>query len=313
MPVLSTPDRIRIGLTIGGGEPPAVLDFARRAERAGLDSLWTGDHISFHVPMLESLSLLSFVAGATSRVQLGTAVYLLALRHPTVAAKISSTVDRLSGGRLVFGVGVGGEFPPEWDAVGVPVAERGSRTDEGIEVVRRLWREDRVAHEGKHFRFGPITLAPKPLQPGGPPIWIGGRRGPAFRRAGRMGDGYLSHMCSPERYATNLAEIEQHARAAGREGARFEPAAFLFTILDERYEAAVERAVAMLERIYRVPFREAAPKYTLLGRPADCLDQLRRFAKAGCRHFVLAPLSPHDEALEQLSRGVLPELPSLLR
>lgn len=313
MSSFAVPDAIRCGLTLGGGSPRAILDFARRAEAAGFDSLWAGDHIAFHVPILESLTLLSYVAGATQRVRLGTAVYLLALRHPTLAAKISASVDQLSGGRLVLGVGVGGEFPAEWEAVGVPVAERGSRTDEGIEVLRRLWREDRVAHSGRHYRFGAVSLDPKPAQPGGPPIWIGGRRAPAFRRAGRVGDGYLSHMCSPEQYRKNLEEIGSHARSFGREGVVFEPAAFLFTILDERYEAALERAVAALERIYRVPFRDAAPKYALLGRPADCLEQLRRFVQAGCRSFVLAPLSPHEQALEELARGVLPELPGLLR
>ncbi len=310
---LRFPDEIRCGLTLGGGSPEQILDFARRAEAAGIDSLWTGDHIAFHVPILESLSLLAFVAAATRRVRLGTAVYLLALRHPTLAAKTGASVDRLAGGRLVLGVGVGGEFPPEWEAVGVPVRERGSRTDESIGLLRRLWSEERVVHRGRHFEFGPVTLEPRPARAGGPPILIGGRRGPAFRRAGRLGDGYLSHMCSPEQYRKNLEEIAGHARAAGRGEAPFEPGAFLFAVFDERYEAALERAVTQLERIYRVPFRDAAPKYALLGRPEDCLEQLRRFVRAGCRSFVLAPLMSHDQALDALGQGLLSGLPGLLR
>jgi len=126
-------------------------------EAAHFDSIWVGDHVSFYIPILESLTLLSFLAAATERVRLCTGVYLAPLRHPTTSAKVTSTLDLLSGGRLTLGLGVGGEFPPEFEACGVPVAERGSRTDESIEVMRRLWSEDAVEHAGRHFQFGPAT------------------------------------------------------------------------------------------------------------------------------------------------------------
>jgi len=178
-------------MVITAQERSAVLALARRAEAAGFDSLWTGDHVSFYIPILESLTLLSFVAAATERVKLGTAVYLLPLRHPTTTAKVAATLDVLSGGRLVLGVGVGGEFPPEFTACGVPVAERGSRANEAIGLLRRLWTESGVTHEGRHFQLGPVSIDPKPVQAGGPPILVGGRLPPALRRAGRLGDGYL--------------------------------------------------------------------------------------------------------------------------
>ena len=195
---------VRCGMVVAEAAREPARTLARRCEELGFDSLWAGDHIAFRVPILESLSLLSFLAGATERVLLGTSVYLLPLRRPAIAAKSVATLDVLSGGRAILGVGVGGEFPPEFDACGVPRAERGSRTDEGIEILRRLWSEDAVEHRGRHFSFGPVTMDPKPVQAGGPPIWIGGRRPPAFRRAGHLGDGYISHMCSAEQYATNM-------------------------------------------------------------------------------------------------------------
>jgi probable F420-dependent oxidoreductase len=301
-------------MVVAGQERDAARELARRCEALGFDSLWVGDHVAFHVPILESLTLLSFLAGVTERVRLGTSVYLLPLRPPVLAAKAAATLDVLCGGRLVLGVGVGGEFPPEYEACGVPLAERGTRTDEAMPLLRRLWSEDAVTHAGRHFAFGPLTLAPKPLQPGGPPLWVGGRRAPAFRRAGRLGDGYISHMCAPETYRANLETIAGHAQRAGRSLAVFGSAAFLFTALDDDYERALERASTLLAGIYARPveqFREAAPRYCLLGRPEDCLEQMRRFVAAGARHFVLSPLSHPTEFAELVAAGILPELQGL--
>jgi probable F420-dependent oxidoreductase len=293
----------------GGRE--AILAQARRCEALGFDSLWLGDHIAFHVPIPESLALLAFLAAATERVMLGTSVYLLPLRPPVLAAKTVATVDVLSGGRTILGVGVGGEFPPEFDAVGVPRAERGSRTDEAIGILRRLWREDGVVHAGRHFRFGPVTLAPKPAQPGGPPIWVGGRKAPALRRAGALGDGFISHMASPEMYRQQLGEIARHAERAGRSIERFGAAAFLFAVLDDDRGAALDRADRMLSIIYARPFRDAAAKYCLLGPPNAMLEQMRSFAAAGARHFILSPLSDPVEFAERIAERVLPEVPGL--
>ena len=119
---------LRCGIVLGGGTREQVLDLAPRIEAAGFDSIWVGDHISFHVPVVESLTLLAFTAAVTERIQLATGVYLVPLRHPTTSAKVIASLDMLSGGRLTLGIGVGGEFPPEFEATGIPVAERGSRT-----------------------------------------------------------------------------------------------------------------------------------------------------------------------------------------
>ena len=312
-PILATPEALRCGLVLAAQEGDAARRLAQRAEALGFDSLWAGDHVSFHVPIADSLTLLAYAAGATSRIGLGTAVYLVPLRHPTLAAKATSTLDRLAGGRLVLGVGVGGEFPPEFEAVGVPVAERGARTDEAIPLLRRLWTEDRVSHEGRHFHFGPVTLAPKPVRTGGPPIWVGGRAPAAMRRAGRFGDGYISHMASAERYRANLEQIAKSAREAGRTAVPFTPAAFLFTFLEDRFEDAHAKAAKLLGMVYARDFTEAAKKYCLLGRPADCLEQMRAFASAGCRHFILAPLSDAEAFAERTAAEILPELAALAR
>jgi probable F420-dependent oxidoreductase len=304
--------RVRCGLVLAGPSRESALQQAREAEALGFDALWVGDHIAFHVPILESLSLLSFLAGATERVLLGTGVYLLPLRHPTLAAKAAATADLLSGGRLLFGVGVGGEYPPEFVASGVPIRERGARMDEAIPLLRRLWTEERVSHEGKHFRFGPISPAPKPVQPGGPPIWIGGRSPAAMRRAGRLGDGYVSTMTSPERYRSNLELIAKHTAGERREIGRYGTGALLFTVLDASYERAAQRAGDMLSGVYNRPFHEAARKYCLLGRSEDALEQMRTFARAGVRHFLLASLIEPEGFAREVAKQILPQLPGLL-
>jgi len=304
--VLRFDDRVRIGMMFPAGGRVESLRFAARAEAAGLDSLWVGDHVAFHVPIPDAFTALAFLAAATERVMLGTAVYLLPLRPPVQVAKAAASVDRLSGGRLVFGVGVGGEYPPEFEASGVPVGERGARTDEAIPLLRRLWREERVRYDGRFFRFGPLVLTPRPVQVGGPPILIGGRAPVAMRRAGRLGDGYVSTMTSPERYRSNLEGIEREARAAGRDVEVFATAALLFTAVDRSYDAALERAATLLGRLYARPFRDAAAKYCLLGRPEDCLAGIRRFVDAGVRHLILAPLGDPNELLDVVARLVEP-------
>ena len=308
---LELADEIKLGMMMSGSDRASILARAKQLDASGLHSLWVGDHIAFHIPVVESLSLLSFVAAATERIELATGVLLLPLRHPTLTAKITATIDMLSGGRLLLGVGVGGEFPPEFAAVGAPIAERGPRTDEAIEIIRRHWTEQKVEHHGRFHDFGPVKIEPKPVRPGGPPIIVGGRKAASMRRAGRLGDGYISHMCDVETYQKNLRTIAGHAREAGRSGRPFHTAALLFTVLDDSYEAAHERAAKLLAMIYNTDFREASRRYCLLGKPEDCLDQLRAFARAGCRHFVISALSDPDEIIERATRDMIPALSGL--
>ncbi|MAG30296.1 MAG: hypothetical protein CL908_05295 [Deltaproteobacteria bacterium] len=309
---LNVVDELKLGMMLPASDRQSVLDRARKMESSGLDSIWVGDHIAFHIPVVESLTLLSFCSAVTERIELATGVLLLPLRHPTLTAKITGSIDMLSNGRLILGVGVGGEFPPEFQAVGSPIAERGARTDEAIEILRRHWSEESVEHKGKHFDFGKVKIEPKPVREGGPPIIVGGRKAVSMRRAGRLGDGYISHMCDVETYKSNMTAIAGHAQDAGRAGLPFHTAALLFTVLDDSYEAAHERASNMLGMIYNTDFREASKRYCLLGKPDDCLDQLRQFARAGCRHFVISALSDPDEIIENAATSMIPELRSII-
>jgi alkanesulfonate monooxygenase SsuD/methylene tetrahydromethanopterin reductase-like flavin-dependent oxidoreductase (luciferase family) len=242
-------------------------------------------------------------------------VYLLALRHPTIAAKQVVSLDLLSGGRVVFGVGVGGEFPKEFEAAGVPHRERGARVDEGIAVCRALWGPSPVSFEGRFTRFADVAFEPKPVQPGGPPIWIGGRSDFALRRAARLGDGWVSYLVSPERFRASLGKIEAFAREAGRSlepGKGFEPAHVLFTVVDDDAAKAHATAAGFLERQYHQPFDELARKYCLLGPPAACLERLDAFVAAGVRtviiYFTVPPARVPDQ-LERFAAEIMPRVP----
>jgi probable F420-dependent oxidoreductase len=276
----------------------------------GFDSIWTGDHVSFHQPLYESLTLLASYIGITSRVRLGVGVYLLALRHPTVAAKITSTLDVLSGGRLIFGVGVGGENPKEFEACGIPHKERGARVSEGIEVVRALWRDSPASFHGRFTQFEGVSIDPKPVQKPAPPIWVGGRSDAALARAGRQGDGWISYVVQPERYKQSLAKIEAAAAAAGRSLEGFEKGHLTFIAIGKDYESAERVWVDRLSMRYAQDFGPLAKKYGIIGTPGQCAEQLARFIEAGCTYFVLdAICDVADEAaqIETFAAEILPK------
>ena len=302
---------VGVGAFLSTHAPDEQLALARRCEELGFDSLWTGDHVSFHHPLYDSLTLLAAYAGITQRIKLGSGVYLLALRQPTVVAKITSTLDVLSGGRLIFGVGVGGENPKEFEACGIPHNERGARVSEGIDVVRTLWRSTPASFKGRFTQFEAVSIDPKPVQKGGPPIWIGGRSDAALARAGRQGDGWISYVVQPERYAQSLTKIRETAEQAGRRMAGFVPAHLTFITVGRDYEAAERTWVRILSRRYAQDFGPLARKYGVLGTPEQCLEQVGRFVWAGCRHFVMnAICDPADERaqLEAIASDIIPHL-----
>jgi probable F420-dependent oxidoreductase len=304
-------DDLRFGAQLTALPPGETRALASRLERIGYDSLWVPDHIAFHYPIYEALSHLAFLAAATKRVRLGTAIFLLPLRSAGLAAKQIATVDVLSGGRVTLGVGIGGEARVEYDLCDVPHRERGARASEAIEVMKRLWSGERIDFDGRFSRFKAARIDPPPAQPGGPPVWVGGRSDAALRRAARLGDGYISYVFTPARIRAALEVIHREAEAAGRELRNFEVAHLFFITVRPSYEDALSQATAILSARYNQDFREPARKYCVLGPPDDCAEQLRRFAEAGVRNFILSPIVPTGEQGDQfeiLAREILPAL-----
>jgi probable F420-dependent oxidoreductase len=292
---------VQIGLLLGGlADANTLAALAAEAEALGFDSLWAGDHIAFPAPILDPLQVLTCCASRTQRVRLGTCVYLLALRHPTVVAKMVASLDFISGGRVVFGVGVGGEFPGEFQASGVPVQERGARTNEGIVVLRQLWQGDEASHSGRFFRIDRVRLKPPPVQPGGPPIWIGGRSDAALRRTARYGDGYVGYLLSPDGFRQRCTRIRTLAAAAGRAARPITAALMTFAVVDPDRASALQRAGAILGAMYGRSMESAAARYCIAGTPDDCRAAAQRYADAGVEHLVLTPLAYGDGTTEQV-------------
>ncbi len=225
-----------------------------------------------------------------------------------------ATLDRLCGGRLIFGAGVGGEFPREYEACGVPVRERGARLSESIPLLRRLWSGEPVTSEGRFYPFPEVRLLPRPLQKGGPPIWCGGRSPKALERISRMGDGWLSYVVTPEMFREGLAAIARASELAGRKLQSFGTGHLLFTRIDDSYERALDSATAHLSQRYAMDFRKPAARYAALGRPAEVAAKIAAFHAAGVRHVLLdlvGPAQERDLQLERFAREVRPLLASM--
>jgi probable F420-dependent oxidoreductase len=300
---------MRFGAQLSLKPPADQWALVRRLEALGYDAVFTGDHVSFHNPIHESLTLLASYAPITTRLRLGTAVYLLALRSAAVAAKAAATVDVLSGGRLIFGVGVGGENPKEFALCGVDPRERGARVTEAIDVVRTLWRDRPASFKGRFSRFEDVSIDPKPVQTPAPPIWVGGRSGAALTRAGRQGDGWVSYVVQPERFARSLAKIHEAAAAAGRALDGFTAAHLAFVRIGRDRERARATWVEYLSRRYAQDFGLLADKYGVIGTPAQCAEQVERFREAGCGYFIVNAIGdPRDEGeqLEAFAADVSP-------
>ena len=289
--------------------PAEQFRLVQQLERWGFESVWSGDHVSFHNPIFESVTLLASYASITTRIKLGTGVYLLALRSPAIAAKTSATLDVLSGGRLIFGVGVGGENPKEFEVCGVPHKERGARVTEGIDAVRALWRDTPASFSGRFTRFDKVSIDPKPVQQPGPPIWIGGRSDAALLRAARQGDGWMAYVVHADRYAQSTAKIREEADRAGRKLDGFVNAHLAFVTIGDDYEKARDTWVRLLSKRYAQDFGPLAAKYGIIGTAAQCAEQLERFIAAGCSTFVMNPICDNEDTerqFEQIAAEILP-------
>jgi probable F420-dependent oxidoreductase len=222
-----------LGVALGTLHPSRHLEVAVEADRLGFESVWLPEHLVFPVemggspfpgaahppvppstPVFDCFAYLSFLAARTERVRLGSHVYLLGLRHPFVAARAIQTLDVLSGGRALAGVGAGW-LRSEWQAAGLDPATRGRRLDESIAVCRKLWTDETISHAGEFWTFDPVMFEPKPLQPGGPPVLIGGESDAALRRAARHGDGWLGLEHTADSIEPLLRRLDAFRRNAG--------------------------------------------------------------------------------------------------
>lgn len=283
--------QVGFGITCGGSLWPQ--EWVRAVEDAGFDSFWTGEHTVYHRPIMDAIPLLTAAACATQRIHIGPATFLLPLRHPTLAAKEFASLDIVSGGRLIVGVGVGGDYPKEFACLDVPLKERGQRATEAIQIMRRYWTQDHFDFEGQVFRLRDAWMYPKPIQPGGPPIWVSGRQEAALRRAALYGDGFMPYMYTVEMCREAFAKVRQYAAEAGRTlPGDYVWCLFQYISVSDNYEEARAWAIADQTWRYNQPFDKLVDKYPTLGSVERCAEHLQAYIDAGVNYFILAPICP---------------------
>ncbi len=271
---------------------------AREAEARGFESVFVSDHVAspfepttphaVTFPLrptdafLEPLTALALVAAVTERVKLGTTVLVLPHRHPVLTAKIVATLDSLSDGRVIVGVGVGG-LRDEIELFGVPYDRRGVWSDEALGVMRRCWADERSKHDGEFFRFDDVGCYPKPAQEPHPPLWIGGHTPAAYRRVARFGDGFHAAWSTPEVMREQIGDIWKACSEIGRLGTDL--------------TFSVRAGFGIREHA------SSRPTASLIGPPAFIAEQIARYANVGVSHIVLeAPVRDLDQHLSLMRR-----------
>jgi probable F420-dependent oxidoreductase len=298
--------------------PANLRNLAQRAEFLGFDSAWVSDHIilprsvdSFYPyasdgvatfrpdeDYYEPLAALNFLAGCTQKIRLGTHVLILPYRNPVLAAKMISTLDVLSEGRVTLGIGVGW-MEEEFKALGLDTfAQRGAVTDEYIQLFKELWTKDNPEFHGEHYQLSESGFMPKPVQKPHPPIWIGGHTNPAIRRAAKYGDGWMPiglrppAILEPEELAEKIAHLRRLTVQAGRP----------------------EDAVSLCFST-GVTFEDSpgATRRMMSGRAEQIAADLRQYQDLGIRNFIIGfpgdSVAAVDEAMEQFSKQVMPLIP----
>jgi probable F420-dependent oxidoreductase len=276
---------MKIGLLLNVS-PRNWVPFAQAAEHAGFESVWIGEHlilpehvaghpgvsaedepaISSDVPLYDPWLQIAYLAGQTKHIRLGTGVYNLGLRHPFVTARAVMTADVASRGRIEFGIGVSW-LEAEWDAMQLPFETRGRRTDETIQILKRLFTEEVISHEGEFFKFGPVKFVPKPSQSPWPPFLIGGNSKAAIRRAALSGDGWLPMPQSIEKTAVDM----RHLESLRREANRTQP--FSVTVLDTKAPPTLESIRRYgdigVDRVIVVPWKHVRHGLESIARAGD--------------------------------------------
>jgi probable F420-dependent oxidoreductase len=304
--------KVRIGISLGDTvaaeeKPGELLSFIDDCERWEIDSIWVSDRIVAPRPTLDPVVFMAYMASRLRAMKFGASALVLPTRQPVLLAKQLATLDFLCRGRLLLVVGIGGDDSRDFEAAGIRKQERGRRGDEAIALMKQLWAHENVTFTGQFYSTREVTLFPRPFQSGGPPLWVGGRSSAAFRRAGRLADGWLGSSVTPDEVAIGIDAIRAHAEEAGRE------------IPDDHYgvlipycfagdkETALDLAGAAIRRRQDV----SPAQYSALGKPEHVRHRLAEYIKAGASKFVMRPCGPKESLraqVETLASEVIPAM-----
>jgi probable F420-dependent oxidoreductase len=282
-----------------------IRDYVQKAEALGYDSLWVQEQIVGDVPILEPVTLLTYVAALTSRVRLGTSVMLTVLRNPVQLAKSLSSLDQMSQGRLAVGIGIGGHVPES--IFGYPREHRVRRFVEGLQVMKALWTESKATCTGTFWQFKDVSMEPKPVQKPHPPVWFGARQAPALKRAVQHGDGWMgAGSSSTADFVQQYGQLQRFLEEAKRDPATFAISKRVYLAVDNDRNRAEQR----LRTWFGVRYKNAdmASRVAVWGNTAECLDRLGELVKAGAQHLLLNPVFDEMAHVELLAREIMPQL-----
>jgi alkanesulfonate monooxygenase len=310
---------VHVGLAIknfvGPTETPdvdAILAYSQRAEALGFESLWAWDHVILGVepsfPILDAIGILTAIAARTTTIKLGTGILVMPLRNPTVAAKAIGTLDVISKGRLILGVAAGW-YAREFDAVGVPFKQRGKLFERNLEILSRLWTEDRVSLQVDEFNLREAVMRPRPVQRPRPPILIGGYVDAVLKRAATTGDGWLTYFYTPESFTKSWNKVLAFAREAGRDPKTLTSTNQL-AILVGTSRAETEAPMRQwLQTEWDVAaWSESTIEHAIRGSVAECVEQLRAHVATGVDRLILIPYRYEPAQVEIIAREILPAL-----
>lgn len=298
----------------GRADMQLVRSTLRRAEDLGFDSAWVQDQIAGDVPLLEAMSLLAYAAAVTERMQLGVSVIVLPIRNAPQLAKSVGTIDHMSNGRIILGVGLGPVFAGDryFRIFGATAADSLARFNESVTVLKRLWTEDKVSLDGRYYQLRDTRMEPKPVQKPHPPLWFGGQHPDALRRAVRIADGYMgAGPTTTDDFGKNVTLLRRFMDDEGRDPATFPISKRVYLAVD----ADAARAKRGLDEFFarRYPWQiDANPNYVadtcVWGGPAQVTEGLARVLRLGAGMIVLNPLWDFVAQLEVLAEEVIPSL-----
>ena len=289
-----------------------LIDYGVRVEELGYESIWVWDHILLGVdpyfPILDSLSILTAVAARTNRIRLGTGVLVLPARNPVVLAKQLSSIDQISKGRLTLGL-ASGWYKREFDAIGVPFNKRGDIMDENLDILTRLWEEDSVTGSYPPYELAEAVMSPKPVQKPRPPILIGGYVDRVLKRAGVVGDGWLTYYYTVEGFSNSWNKVRRFAEEAGRDPEALRSINQL-PICIGKSRAEVEKPMQewLTTEWDFAGWSDSTAASAVVGTVDDCIEQLQAHLDVGVQQITLVPYRFHMDQIEQIAEEIIPQI-----
>ena len=285
-----------------------VRRFATRAETLGYDSLWLQERIIGDFTMLEPVTLLSYVAAITTKLKLGTSVILLPLRNPLQLAKAYSTLDVMSGGRALLGVGLGGgHLGSHEDVFGYSREGRVTRFTEAVQIIKLLWTEPKSTFQGRYWNFTEISMEPKPLQKPHLPVIFGGHHDKALQRAVKFANGWMgAGSSSSASFIREAARLRNFLDESKRDPASFHIAKRVYLAVDDDKTRGAQRIREWFAGRYKNA--DLGPKVSIWGSSAECTEKIQEIVHAGAQHIVFNPMFDEMEHLEICAKKIMPHL-----